>query len=79
MTISPYFMFPGAQAELIAASRAQRAANSKRRVQRDLQRALKQRHVWQFEDRHAAGRARQEIAMRNGTLRSLPSCFGALA
>ena len=78
MTINHCFMLPCAQAELIATTRAHLLENSKRRVQRDLRQAFKPHHVWQFEERHAAGRALQETAMRNGTLRSIPSCFGSM-
>lgn len=78
MSVGPYFLFPAVQAELIAAARAQRVEIGRARSQRELRRSLKPVHHWQFDDQHLDGRARQEIAMRNGTLRTLPSCFGVL-
>ena len=41
--VSPYFMFPGAQAALIAYAKEQIRDNTKRRVQRELVRVLARR------------------------------------
>lgn len=68
MSISPTFMFPGVQAEMIAAARQQRA-------RRDLQRALKPPHFWRFDDRTAHARAKQEAQLRRGDAAPLPEVF----
>lgn len=70
MSISTSFLYPGVQAELIAAGRKQRVA-------RDLQRNLKP-HTWDFGGQHATGRAAQEAHLRrdDAPVRDLPSVFG---
>lgn len=68
MSISPTFMAPGAQSALIATGRQQRA-------RRQLVRALKPVHVWQFDEHTEHARAKQEAQLRRGDAPPLPVVF----
>lgn len=70
MSISTSFLYPGVQAELIAAGR-------KARAERALQRSLKP-HAWVFDEQHHAGRTALEASLRSDAApaRDLPSAFG---
>lgn len=70
-TVGPFFVFPGSQANLIAAAKADIRSNAKRRVRADLAAVLKQDHHWQFdgqraEDRIAVERVRDTACPRCG-------------
>jgi hypothetical protein len=69
--MTPTFMYTGAQAALI---RMGRASRDKHRAQSELVAALKP-HLWTFDEQHQSGIARSEAALRNGTMRALPSVF----